>query len=232
MKGIESTKQFFRGEDSKINGVYEQQQLSGSPYNTKNTNNDKILSPNSTSEKQGQVTNQTSRNLSVLNIKKSSARFLNPLNHFNSSGESGPLMGTKIPSTLIDKYPGTTKPENPLQMPPRGVREAKNQQLFDKYVNRQNRKISHDLSNQGGVNSANFNENGAASSGFALPSLGNPGVSNLQGILSNQKQGGGGLAAPAITNGRNMPGQQSKYSSRQNRKDPVRASLSDSDFDF
>lgn len=164
------------------------QQKSSSPYNTKNTSNDnKLLSPNSTSEKSGNLPIQTSRNLSVLNIKKSSARFLNPLNHYNPGGESGPLIG-KIPSSLIDKYPGTSKPENPLQMPPRGVRETKNHQLFDKYVNRQNRKISMDLTNpsaMASVSGGNVADNGASSSGFALPSLGNPGVSNLQGALSS-----------------------------------------------
>ena len=92
-----------------------------------------------------------SRNMSVLNMKKSSARFLNPIN-----GVDPPK---PIPHTNIDKYP---KESSPLNMPPKvsGMREAKNQQLFEKYMNRHGRKASIEMP---GVVTGNNGARGAES---------------------------------------------------------------------
>lgn len=68
------------------------------------------------------IIGQSSRNMSVLNIKKSSARFLNPIN-----GTEPPK---QLPHTNIDKYPTKGGVDaSPLNMPPprSGIREAKNQ---------------------------------------------------------------------------------------------------------
>lgn len=143
-----------------------------------------ILSPNSNGDKVNQLQAQSSRNMSVLNIKKSSARFLNPISHQYGADTSNGV-GKNLPNTVIDKYPGTSKTENALQMPPRGgIREAKNQQLFDKYVNnRQNRKISLDVSGSSpGVapqGISNSNADNGSSSTFALPSLSNNNILNI-----------------------------------------------------
>ena len=84
--------------------------------------------------------------MSMMNIKKSQGRFLNPIG--NENGPMSPSPGLnyaghgvithpKMPSTVIDKYPNTSKPEvSPIQMP-RAIRETKNNQLFEKYMNRQ-----------------------------------------------------------------------------------------------
>ena len=86
---------------------------------------------------------QSTRNLSVLNMKKTSARFLSPI---GAEGLANNNESHSLPPTNIAKYPTTSKPENSIViMPPRGgIREAKNQQLFDKYMHK-NMKASGEM---------------------------------------------------------------------------------------
>lgn len=85
--------------------------------------------------------------MSVLNIKKSSARFLSPLQQ-NGPDLGPPGMLNKMPaSTVIDKYPGGAKPATlESSAMPRALRENKNNQLFEKYMHRHNRKASMEMS--------------------------------------------------------------------------------------
>jgi hypothetical protein len=102
-------------------------------YNSKGNNSDP-LSPNANKEKAGQIPNQSTRNQSVINMKKASARFLSPI----GGGEGGSIGNDShsLPPTNISKYPSTLKPENPSIIMQRPIRETKNQQLFDKYMHK------------------------------------------------------------------------------------------------
>ena len=171
--------------------------------------------------------------MSVLNIKKSSARFLSPIGQ--NEQPPGAIHHNKVPSSLIDKYPNGAKPDNPMNMPPRTIRETKNNQMFEKFMNRQtqNRKGSLEQQQTAEIIPASMNP---IVSDFALPSLGG-GVSSHASVNRREAQGPTGQngAPPAISqmsNGRGNVPNAAGFSSR-NRKDPaVRASLSDSDFDF
>lgn len=144
MKGIESSKQLFNQpqvsnnssmpnrEENKISGMvssYDHQNSNLPPngknpsYYSRGPNTNAPLSPASQKDSGG-VIGQSSRNMSVLNIKKSSARFLNPINGVAD------LAPKQLPHTNIDKYPNKPlEPASQLSMPaPRsGIREAKNQ---------------------------------------------------------------------------------------------------------
>lgn len=177
--------------------------------------------------------------MSMLNIKKSSARFLNPINNDPTNFGGIPVGAPKqMPHTNIDKYPGGGAPglgikpdaSPSMNMPPRGgIREAKNHQLFDKYMNRHGRKASMEMPSMpsgamgGNVpNSSEFNSNAMDHvSDFALPSLGKPGPTAGPSQLSGRNTvAGGGVAT--------------NFSSRKRggNNEAARASLSDSDFDF
>jgi len=87
---------------------------------------------------------QTSRNLSVLNMKKS-ARFLTPLGGGIDSNVSGQAVlsnlaanggANKGPPSMIEKYPATQKADASPLVIPRPRNESKNSQLFDSYMNR------------------------------------------------------------------------------------------------
>ena len=132
-----------------------------------------------------------------------------------------------MPSSLIDKYPGVAKQQDNALGMPRAIRETKNNQLFEKYMNRHNRKISMDNNPHSIGNTAQqVSEVAAASGDFALPSLG------------SKRPPGGSLATSVPPTGSQMSGRgggalQTNFSTRNNaRKDPARASISDSDFDF
>lgn len=83
--------------------------------------------------------------MSVLNIKKSSARFLNPISS-NFADIAGGLPPAS--SNVFDKYP-MPKPldSGPMSINPRTIRENKNSQMFDKYMNNSssNRKTSVEM---------------------------------------------------------------------------------------
>ena len=196
MKGIDSSKQLFNSgaggnnrEESKISGTvssYEAQNGKSPSYYSRGPNTNVPLSPSSQKDAGQVLVGQGSRNMSVLNMKKSSARFLNPINGVEPK---------QMPHTNIDKYP---KPDsNPLNMPPprSGVREAKNHQLFEKYMNRHGRKGSIEMPGgaPGGAAGAEGGGYGAMgneySNDFALPSLGKPGpvaASNATSQLSGR----------------------------------------------
>ncbi len=87
-------------------------------------------------------------------------------------------------STVIDKYPGGAKPVTlETSAMPRALRETKNNQLFEKYMNRHNRKASMEMGGASSNNNINHDSQGdrlgggGAATGFsdfALPSLGVP----------------------------------------------------------
>ena len=123
MKGIDSSKQLFNQasasrEENKISGTvssYDNHQNLG-PQGGKNPTYysrgpiaNVPLSPSSQKQDGGTAAlfGDASRNMSVLNMKKSSARFLNPI------GADPPK---QMPHTNIDKYP--KKEDSLLQMPP------------------------------------------------------------------------------------------------------------------
>ena len=101
MKGVESSKQLFRQEESKISGValspgseylagkasvpLQQAQKAPSYYSRGTNGSSDPLSPSSTKDP---LLAQSSRNMSVLNIKKSSARFLSPIGAGGGGHES------------------------------------------------------------------------------------------------------------------------------------------------
>ena len=82
-------------------------------------------------------------------MKKSQARFLSPINgnanepsaqgHQGGMGMGGAagLNVHKMPSSLIEKYPATSKGDSSAIVMPRPRNESKNNQLFDNYLNRQ-----------------------------------------------------------------------------------------------
>ena len=82
--------------------------------------------------------------MSVLNMKKSQARFLSPIGNEPGAASGGMGMGGaaafpvhKQPSSLIEKYPATAKGDANSIVMPRPRNESKNNQLFDSYLNRQ-----------------------------------------------------------------------------------------------
>jgi len=117
----------------------------------------------------------------------------------------------QMPHSNIDKYPqggapglGSSKNvSSGMNMNPLGgIREAKNHQLFDKYMNRHGRKASMEMpgvSNgmmpsgaMGGnvPNGSEFNSNAMDHvSDFALPSLGKPGPGAAVSQLSGRNGG-------------------------------------------
>lgn len=115
-----------------------------------------------------------------MNIKKSQGRFLSPIGNENGPMSQSPglnhaghgvITHPKMPSTVIDKYPNTSKPEvSPIQMP-RAIRETKNNQLFEKYMNRQhaqntNRKPSVEPTNSlGGAKSSIYIDENSSNAG-------------------------------------------------------------------
>lgn len=83
--------------------------------------------------------------MSVLNIKKSSARFLNPI-----SSNFADIAGGVPPasSNVFDKYPMSMPLDSgPMSINPRTIRENKNSQMFEKYMNKNssNRKASQEM---------------------------------------------------------------------------------------
>ena len=121
MKGIDSSKQLFNQpsgtrEENKISGTvssYDNQSLApqggkNPTYFSRGPIANVPISPNSQKQDGGTALfGDATRNLSVLNMKKSSARFLNPI------GTDPPK---QMPHTNIDKYP--KKEDALLQMPP------------------------------------------------------------------------------------------------------------------
>ena len=122
MKGIDSSKQLFNQpsgtrEENKISGTvssYDNHQNLAPPgvknptYFSRGPIANVPLSPSSQKQDGGTALfGDATRNLSVLNMKKSSARFLNPI------GADPPK---QMPHTNIDKYP--KKEDSLLQMPP------------------------------------------------------------------------------------------------------------------
>ena len=76
-----------------------------------------------------------------MNNKLSSHRFLSPLATTDNAGKAvgaAAAATNLIPPSGIDKYPGAQQLDAPIGInkPPRGLRETKNNQLFEKYMNR------------------------------------------------------------------------------------------------
>jgi len=78
---------------------------------------------------------------------KKSSRFLSPIGNDSAvpgqaglgslaSGGGSVLSAHKMPSSLIEKYPATQKPDSTPLVIPRPRNESKNIQLFDSYMNR------------------------------------------------------------------------------------------------
>ena len=107
-----------------------------------------------------------------------------------NQGGHGMISHPKMPTSLIDKYPNGSKQQQQIDSGsmgmPRAVRETKNNQLFEKYLNRQheqnaatNRKPSMEMNantnsnitSHNGKSSMNINESDYSGQ-FALPSLG------------------------------------------------------------
>ncbi len=91
--------------------------------NNRLTQNAALFSPGKNMDKGNSVISQTSRNMSMMNIKKSQGRFLNPLGANGGGNESGfaaqspginqgghgMISHPKMPTSLIDKYPNGNK---------------------------------------------------------------------------------------------------------------------------
>ena len=96
------------------------------------------------------------------------------------------MIGNKMPTTsIIDKYPpGSFRPdigpgsnsygEGKSGLQPRGMRENKNNQLFEKYMNRQNKGKLDGHSQQNSAMNIDQSGGGGESGSFALPSLTSP----------------------------------------------------------
>lgn len=135
---------------------------------------------------------------SMLKANKSSARFVSQ--H----------------TTPIDKYTIAA----PVKQPDIRIRESKNNQMFEKYMNRNSHRMV--------VNTQNISSQSPsdADSKFGLPSLRSP-----EGAMKrkNSVQKMLGIIAPPGKLGKQAAA--SNFASH-NRKDPSRAPLDDSDFDF
>jgi len=225
---MDSSRQLGTGnEENKISGSYDVNHLGSKNPSYYSRANAAPISPQPASHGEhkmgGNDSKTTSRNLSVLNIKKSSARFLNPINDNTPSGIPKMHGGS-----LIDKYPLPAKPDIPnhLNLPPRTIRESKNHQLFDKYMKKQNmsapRKASMDLNGHNKESAAknNLDQFGGVGS-YALPSLNNPAIISRAQPTMSQLSGRKDGSIPA-----------SNFSSRKRNNDPMEDPISDSEFDF
>ena len=117
LKGMDSSKQLqHRNEDGKISGSMPAPK-NNSVYFSRVTNTNAGLTPELVSPTKTGGDN-SSRNMSMINIKKSQGRFLSPLNDSGSavqaSGQGIINSNVLKPPSLIEKYPNTVKPDGSL----------------------------------------------------------------------------------------------------------------------